>query len=99
MFATLIIYVQVVWFCAEIQAVSIFCTVSCTTSSFKGTTFSVRIGVAPGGYLYFVFLGERRKIILHFLHRETIVRRIHVIQIHTFPLCSCIIRVDTNVLL
>lgn len=43
------------------QAVSICCTVSCTTSSFKGTTFSVRTGVVPGRYLYFIFLGERKE--------------------------------------
>lgn len=44
------------WSCVVAQAVSIFCTVSCTMSSFKGTTFSVRTGVVPGWYLYFIFL-------------------------------------------
>lgn len=46
--------------CVVAQAVSIFCTVSCTTSNFKGTTFSVRTGVVPGRYLYFIFLGQRQ---------------------------------------
>lgn len=40
------------------QAVSIHCTVSFTTSSFKGITFSVRTGVVPGRYLYLIFLEE-----------------------------------------
>lgn len=41
------------------QAVSIFWTVSWTTSSFNGTTFSVSTGVVPGGYLYFIVLEEK----------------------------------------
>ena len=40
------------------QAVSIHCTVSFTTSSFKGITCSVRSGVVPGRYLYLIFLEE-----------------------------------------
>lgn len=47
------------WSCVVAQVVSIFCTVSCTTSSFKGTTSFVRTGVVPGRYLYFIFLGQR----------------------------------------
>lgn len=38
------------------QAVSIFWTVSWTTSSFSGTTFSLSTGVVPGWYLYFIVL-------------------------------------------
>lgn len=44
--------------CVVAQAISICCTVSFTTSSFKGTTLSVRIGVVPGRYLYFIVLGQ-----------------------------------------
>lgn len=47
------------WSCVVVQVVSIFCTVSSTTSSFKGTTSFVRTGVVPGRYLYFIFLGQR----------------------------------------
>lgn len=49
----------VFWGTRGTQAVSIFWTVSWTTSSFNGTTFSVSTGVVPGRYLYFIVLEEK----------------------------------------